>query len=137
MPTIRYTVWLCAAISASVWLYTIASAPFSVLREFTPAWDIPSGIWPCARNFMAWDHILTFAGAFLWLGLLFKDLKAWEKTHVSWHTLCILAVMMCAIVGPGATVGLGWLWREELLAVKGMKGALVEDSWKTVEKQRL
>ena len=40
-----------------------------------------------------------------------------------------MALVTCATAGPGATVALGWLWREEMLADKKMKGALVEGSW--------
>ena len=128
MHTIRLTMRFCAAVSACVWLYTIIQAPVA-LSEFLPAWESPAGLWACARNFIAWDHILTFTGVFMWLGLLFRDLKHWEKTDASWTKLCGLVTTTCIVAGPGATAALGWLWREELLADKTMKGALLEGTW--------
>lgn len=130
MPAIRLAVGFCATTSSLVWLYTISQAPFSIWREFLPKWDTPSGIWACARNFIAWDHVLVSAGTFVWLALLFKDLKAWSKTDVGWIRVCSSAVASCIALGPGATAALGWLWREELLADRKMKGAILEGSWK-------
>lgn len=131
LPTIRRTIYVLSGISAATWAYTLYKAPFNALKEFVPFWNAPqSGIWAVARNFIAWDHVLGFAGGYTWLALLFKDLKQWEKTDASWFKIVGSAVVSTLVAGPGATLGLGWLWREELLANKKMKGALLEGTWK-------
>ena len=130
LPTIRRTIYVLSGISAATWLYTLYKAPFNALREFTPSWTAPKqGIWDVARHFIAWDHVLGFAGGYTWLALLFKDLKKWEKTDASWFKIAGAATVSTLVAGPGATLGLGWLWREELMASKKMKGALLEGTW--------
>jgi hypothetical protein len=140
LPVLRRTIYTFSALSAATWLYTLSrSSPLSVLKSFIPLWTPPpssAGIWAIARNFIQWDHVLGFSSAYVWLGLLFRDLKKWGKTDASWAKIVGSAALSTVALGPGATVGLGWLWREELLASKKTKGALLEGTWEERQRER-
>lgn len=75
--------------------------------------------------FLRADVMTCILACFVWLALLFKDLKEAEMARMSWTTLAILTILCAFVCGPGAVVALGWLWREELLASRRAKGAVV------------
>jgi len=78
------------------------------------------------RNFVQFDYLFCFGSTFLLLGLLFADMKKAGMVKTSWLTLVFSAIATTAIAGPGATIGLGWLWRENVLATKRHKGAILK-----------
>ena len=63
------------------------------------------------------------------IDLRFRDLKAVDMTRAGWPAIVLGALAATVAVGPGATVGLGWLWREQLLATRKMKGAVTAESF--------
>ena len=79
------------------------------------------GIVPWLRT----DLISCVLACFFWLALLFKDLKEAEMVRTSWVKLVSLMILTVCLCGPGAVIVLGWLWREELLACRRAKGAVV------------
>lgn len=75
--------------------------------------------------FLQLNEFSCFTAAFLWLIYLISDLKAAGMTATPWSTLALCWTLGTLTVGPGATVVLTWLWRENLLARKKAKGAAV------------
>jgi hypothetical protein len=126
---IRATVGTCVALSTGVWMHTIAMSPFSLAEIFIPHFAAPgAGVddWMLIlRTFVQYDHLFCFGGALLWLGWLFTDLKAAGMVLQSWIRIIMMAVVTTLVFGPGAAVGLGWLWREHVLVHRRHKGAVV------------
>jgi hypothetical protein len=69
-----------------------------------------------------------FGNTFLWLGYLFWDLKVAGMLQTRWFVLVLYLVTSTLVLGPGATAGLGWLWREYVLANSRHKDAITEAS---------
>ena len=55
-----------------------------------------------------------FAGVLGWLGYLFADLGV-VRGVLGWMGVVGAGLGSVVVLGPGATAGLGWLWREEVL----------------------
>jgi hypothetical protein len=79
-------------------------------------------------NMLKIDYVLCFGAALLWLAYFFSDLKYAGMITQGWPTIVIFTVVTTVAVGPGATLGLGWLWRENTLATKHHKAALTKES---------
>lgn len=127
LPLMRTTIGALGLLSATVWIYTLRNAPVSSWSElFVPTWPLPTELVANLRNFVQFDHLFCFGSTFLWLGLLIHDLKAAGMAKTSWVTIILTAVAVTAVAGPAAAVGLGWLYREHLLATKRHKGAILE-----------
>lgn len=138
LPYIRFGIRVIAAISAVVfnWVRFLSLGSFlnvlwpsktsfeSAISSNSASFDLVSGI----GLFLQVDEIACFTAAFLWLALLLADLKREDMTSVSW----LKAIVYCGLglfsVGPGAVVAIAWLWREEILATKSIRGAIVRRS---------
>ncbi|KAL5321484.1 hypothetical protein ACEPPN_009442 [Leptodophora sp. 'Broadleaf-Isolate-01'] len=118
--TIRFTILPFAFLSASIWLYTLATSPHSLSTLFIPAAPVTNTFMPVMRRFLQVDQVSSFGASLLWLTYLFGDLKAEGVVGQNWLVLFAVKAVLMAVVGPGATFALGWLWREEVLA--GGKG---------------
>jgi hypothetical protein len=137
LPVVRYTVGSLAAASSFVWLVTCMNAFMrgGILAVFIPQ-NLPSQTTDFAaftREFLKFDEIFLFGNTFLWLTYLFWDLKHAGMLQKSWIQLLTYLVGSVLLLGPGATAGLGWLWREHILAGKRHRDAVTED--KVVEKE--
>ena len=62
---------------------------------------------------------------FLWLLYLFGDLKTAGMFKESLISVIVKGAATLVLAGPGVTLGLGWLWRERILATKWHKNAIV------------
>jgi len=133
LPVIQYTIGTLAVISSTVWIFTCISALFQngSARVFVPE-SFPSQTINFAaftREFLKFDEIFLFGNTILWLGYLFWDLKHAGMLNKSWIQLLMYLTGSFLLLGPGATAGLGWLWRENILASKRHKDAVTENSW--------
>jgi hypothetical protein len=120
IPAIRLIVGAVTAISTTVWctiMYKSSSSLVSIL--------FPSESATSAQSILQTDYLLTFAAALLWLAYFFQDLKSAGMIAQSWVTIIAIMVVVTIAAGPGATLGLGWLWREETLAGKRHKAAVI------------
>lgn len=125
IPTINYTVYSLCAISVATWWYTLYNAPFSPLTLFVPNIAATKTGDEFIRLFLQFDEIFSFGACMLWLLYLFGDLKRAGMTNASWASIVGKGLVTLAAAGPGVTVGLGWLWREQLLATRSHKDAVV------------
>ncbi|KAF2163066.1 hypothetical protein M409DRAFT_68702 [Zasmidium cellare ATCC 36951] len=65
----------------------------------------------------------------VWLALLFTDLKSAGMLRRSWLTIISAGVVVSVICGPTTALGLGWLWREKVLANERHKNALTRERY--------
>jgi hypothetical protein len=133
LPVIRYTVKILAAISSAIWLFTCTSALFQngIAGIFIPN-SLPSKTTNFAaftREFLKFDEVFFFGNTLLWLGYLFWDLKHAGMLEQTWAWLLVYLLGSVLLLGPGSTAGLGWLWRENILASKRHKGAVTDSGW--------
>ena len=134
LSTIRVTVGALIVLSAGVWIYTLTLSPYSPITLFVPQYEAPKEDWiDIVRNFVQYDELFCFGGAMLWLGYLFTDLKSAGMVQQSWINIITMAILATLALGPGAATGLGWLWREDVLANRRHKGAIIE-GWEDREK---
>lgn len=125
--TIRLTVGTCIVLAGGVWLYTLVMSPFSLITIFIPYLENPQESWTaCARGVLQYDHIFCWGSAFLWLGYLTADMKHVGMVTHSWTKLITILSLSTLIFGPGATVGLVWLWREDIVITKRHRSAIVK-----------
>ena len=140
LSTIRFTIGACVVLSAGVWIYTLTMSPYSPITLFLPQLEAPQEDWiHMVRIFVQYDELFCFGGALLWLGYLFNDMKHAGMVQQSWISIIAMATLTTVALGPGAAVGLGWLWREDVLAHKRHKGAVIKgwEGEKKGSKERL
>lgn len=127
LPTIKFTILSLCALSTAVWHYTLFFAPYSPLVLFMPNVAASQTGDEFIRLFLQFDQIFSASACFLWLLYLFGDMKNAGMLDASWLSIIGRGLATLVFAGPGVTVGLGWLWRENILATKWHKGALVAD----------
>ncbi|RDI87660.1 hypothetical protein Vi05172_g2254 [Venturia inaequalis] len=134
VPVIRYTIGTLATASSLVWGWTAfrALSTGGLWSLFIPRM-LPAHTTALAtftRELLKFDEMFLFGSTFLWLGMLFWDLKfAGMLLRVSWVKLVVYLIGSVLVLGPGATAGLGWLWREEVLVGRKHKDAVVEGDY--------
>ena len=69
-----------------------------------------------------------YTSCFLWFAYLFWNMKHARMIKRSWFSIICRVVATTLIAGPGATIGLLWLWREETVAHKRHWAAVTEES---------
>ncbi|KAK4495460.1 hypothetical protein PRZ48_013791 [Zasmidium cellare] len=65
----------------------------------------------------------------IWLLLLFNDLKAAGMLRRSWLAITSAGVAVAVIGGPTTALGLGWLWRERVLASERHRSAVTRERY--------
>lgn len=81
-------------------------------------------------QFLRWDEVFGFGSHFLWMAYLFWDLRAAGMLQEGWLKVVTLMLVGVPVIGPGATLGLAWLFREHILASRTHKGALTQEKVK-------
>jgi hypothetical protein len=124
LPHVRFAVGISVLISAGAWVAATLLGPYSLKGLFLPA-TIPkntTNLNDAAVQFLRIDELAIFGSALLWLGYLFGDMKR-AGMDVGWLRLLLYGPASVLTVGPGATLGMGWLWREDILANRWHKDA--------------
>jgi hypothetical protein len=120
LPVMRYTVGALCTLSAGVWVYTNLTSTYSFATMFVlediQGYQTDVTAWIRDSWKVAWFAL--FGNTFLWLGYLFWDMKHAGMVASNWLSIMFYAVSSTIVLGPGATVGLGWLWREEIITNK-------------------
>jgi hypothetical protein len=126
LPIIRFTIGILVALSTVVWWHTVTQAPVSLRAMFIPGNKLvetePIRI---IRITIQYDYLFCYGTALLWVGYMFSDLKYAGMVKQPWLILVLTCVGITVLAGPGAAFGLAWLWREEVLANKRHKNAVV------------
>lgn len=125
LPVIKYTIYILCAISTATWWYTLYTAPFSPQTLFVPKFAALETGDGASRTFMQFDEIFSMGACLLWVLYLFGDLKRAGMLDASWASIIARGSITLVTAGPGVTVGLGWWWREQVLATNWHKDAVV------------
>ncbi|KAK4144474.1 uncharacterized protein C8A04DRAFT_27660 [Dichotomopilus funicola] len=127
IPVMKYYLRVAGIASAGVWWWTLASFGFQAM--------IPSGLpqsapdlFAFADQFLRWDWAGGFGSSLVWLAYLFWDLSAAGMLREGWFKVVGLGLVSAVLLGPGATMALGWLFREDILATRRHKAALTPES---------
>ena len=130
LPYIRLTVGAPAVLAAGFWIGAVLLGPYGLREIFVPTTlpRLTANLSDAALEFLRIDELVIFGSVFLWLAYLFADLKRAGMLGTGWPALLVFATVGVFAVGPGATAGLGWLWREEILATRKHKDARTEES---------
>jgi hypothetical protein len=130
LPVMRAYILSASALAAGVWWWAGFAGGFGAREVFVPL-GLPRNMSSFAdftREFLKWDETFGFSAHLVWLGYLFWDLSAAGMLKEGWLTAVGLGLVSVVVVGPGATLGLGWLWREHILASRRHKDALTLES---------
>ncbi|KAL9123289.1 MAG: hypothetical protein Q9187_000161 [Circinaria calcarea] len=122
---IRITVGSLAALSATVWIHLVFTAPFSLETIFVPYEQGLDTFIGGARALLQWDQVFFVLSSITWVLYMFADLKIAGMMQQRWITLLVLLGAGTLLLGSGATTALAWLWREEILATRRHKAAIV------------
>jgi hypothetical protein len=128
LPVMQYTIGVLSAFSAALWIRTNYTSPYGFASLFLPE-TIPSqtsNFLTFIRDFLKFDELSLFGNTLIWLGYLFWDIKHAGMINTSWLTIIFYATSSLLVLGPGATAGLGWLWREDIITNKRHKAAVTE-----------
>ena len=130
LPIIRLYMGLSIVLVSSVWIWSWATGPYSMMTIYWPT-AIPkttTNFVDFIRDFLRYDQVFAFGPGLLWLLYLFGDLKHAGMMTAGWARILLSGLVTIVVLGPGATLGIGWLWREQILAEKRHKTALTEES---------
>jgi hypothetical protein len=110
-----------------VWWWSLAQ--FGLWKVFVPAGlalptDAVGDLTGYAAQFLRWDQVFAAGSHLVWMAYLFWDLKAAGMLREGWLKVVGLGLASVPLLGPGATVGLGWLFREHILATRTRKKAM-------------
>jgi len=139
LSTIRTTVGITVLFSASAWLHllsTLGFSPRAIWEEYLPTSVMTpphnsEELLSLAGKILRFDSLFLWANTFLWIAYLFGDMRrAGMLSPSSLVKMLGLVGVGMVLVGPGATAGLAWLWREEILISKRHWGALTEETVK-------
>jgi hypothetical protein len=133
LGTIRLTVGSLALWSGISWLNVLLRAPLPLREIFLPRGADSTSFVESAGNVFRYDHIFFSGSSLLWILYLLRDLKKARMVRHGWPKILFSMAVSSVCFGPGATVALAWLYREETLSTKRHKGALTcpEPSEKT------
>ncbi len=130
LPIIRLYVLIPMFFSAWVWIWIRMATPHSLATVFIPT-AIPrtkDDIVSFTHEFLCWDELFSYGAMMIWVGYLLGDLKRAGMVHFNWLFLILCTAASVTLLGPGVTVGLGWLWREQILATRYHKDAVTLES---------
>lgn len=134
----RVCIGALVALAVGVWWWTWVGSGASVrgmVGLFVPR-GLPAGELPSlegfAAEFLRWDEMFVFAGVLGWLGYLFADLGV-VRGVLGWMGVLGCGLASVVVMGPGATAGLGWLWREEAMFKRREKEVLLREVEAKVE----
>lgn len=92
--------------------------------SLSPAGDALPDFGKFSAQFLRFDELFVLGPMLLWLGYVYGQAKRQHVIKVSWINLLGMGVMALIGMGPGATLALGWMYREEILAEMREKEAL-------------
>lgn len=134
----RVCVGVLVALAVGAWWWTWVGSGASVkgmvglfVPKGMPAGELPS-LEGFAAEFLRWDEMFVFAGVLGWLGYLFADLGV-VRGVVGWVGVVGGGLASVVVLGPGATAGLWWLWRGEVMFKRREKEVLLREVEAKVE----
>ncbi|KAF2020109.1 hypothetical protein BU24DRAFT_448457 [Aaosphaeria arxii CBS 175.79] len=110
------------AVSATIWIYVVFQSPFSLATIFWPSkveGEFAGTFVGFMRRMLQFDQWFLMGSHFLWTWYLLRDMKIAGLVSFQKALSIALGVLLVPVLGPGATAGLLWLWRESYLVQDG------------------
>lgn len=128
--TIRYTIAVPALMSTVVWLYTVLYTPVSLYHLFIPQQlaQTVTDVQSFSAHVVQWNLLLFITSTYLWLFYFAWDAKSAGMLEKTWFELILTMTLLTAVIGPGGTVGLAYLYREHIITEKRHRAALTVES---------
>ncbi|KAK4176461.1 Neuroligin-4, X-linked [Triangularia setosa] len=131
LPVLRGYVGLASLLAAAAHIWGKAGGyDYAGMGLFLPG-GIPrryGDLTEFAVHFLRWDYLFGLGTHVVWLGYLFGDLAKARMLKEGWGNVMAVVVVGVLTVGPGATVGGAWLFREEVLARRWHRDAVMAES---------
>lgn len=114
LPFVRRMIYLVSIASSIASRYSWAAKsgrgilPLSKLIDFSDIVKLLGSL----------ENLPLYTGAGLWLVYLYSDLKDARMIDKSWLLLLTFLATGAISIGPGATLVLAWMYREDVLATK-------------------
>lgn len=128
LRTIRYSIGILASLSSMSWL-SRPSLRVALLDDLFRQFAIDDR-WALGRivnDLLQSGHAMLSYSSLLWTVYQYWDLKGAGMVRKPWSILLLALGASTLVLGPGATVALAWLYREELLAKRRHKDAIVSE----------
>ncbi|KAM5434826.1 hypothetical protein McanCB56680_003103 [Microsporum canis] len=121
LPYIRWCLCVLSAVSAAMFIAT---------RQSQLSNPLSSALLPgVGGNLSDLNRHGALLASLFWVGLLIHDIKSAGMTKQSWAKILTIGFVSGALAGPAATVALGWIWREEILASRRERHAITRDKY--------
>jgi hypothetical protein len=114
LPFLRRAIYLVSIVSSLAFQYNWAGNPGLGILQFSKQINYSAAV----RLLSSFENLPLYAGAALWLAYLYSDLKDARMADKSWLLLLTFPAMGAIFIGPGATLVLAWMYRENILATK-------------------
>ncbi|KAK0644673.1 hypothetical protein B0T16DRAFT_460701 [Cercophora newfieldiana] len=148
----RISIGVPSILGAAAWVFTLFRTRGHIAEIFVPTGSPADGLpslTAFSAQFLRWDWTFVFGAMVLWLGVVYARESAGDVTGergmgyqylpkalrggskaTGWAAMATGAAATGLTLGPGALLGLGWWWREEV------KVAELEKSLLKIEVQR-
>jgi len=144
----RLSIGVPTLIGAVAWVATLLTTKGQIAEIFLPS-ALPADVLPSlsafSAQFLRWDWVFVFGSMIVWLGVLY--VREWEQvdgtgtgkgkggylprgmkrggmTVGKGVGVAVGTAAMGLVMGPGAVLGMGWWWREEVRATELERGVL-------------
>ncbi|KAK4134625.1 FAD/NAD(P)-binding domain-containing protein [Trichocladium antarcticum] len=132
VPVMKWYVGVASVLSAGVWVWAWAWGGHGMRGVFVPRGLLLGGraadLAGFTGDFLRWDEVFALGAHLVWLGYLFGDLARAGMLREGWWRVMGWGAVGVVAAGPGATLGMGWLLREHILATRRHKDALTVES---------
>ncbi|KAK0616172.1 hypothetical protein B0T14DRAFT_497478 [Immersiella caudata] len=145
----RITIGVPTLLGALSWMFTLIQARGEITRIFIPSGTPSSGLpslTAFSAQFLRWDWVSVFGAMALWMGWVYvsegsgvqpqgylpRVLKG-GSAAVGWAGMLTAAGGIGLGFGPGAMLGVGWWWREEVRAAELEKTVLKREVQRKVD----
>jgi hypothetical protein len=110
----------CIVISAALWIYTLFNCPYPFSHVFWPQ-SFTEDTWlNRLRRILQLDYVFVSGTGLLWVFSVLRDAGLRGLRGVAGTMkIALLGGIATVCVGPGATLGLLWLWREMVVTSGG------------------
>ena len=125
METIKFTIGSLVLWSSASWLNVLLRASLPLKEIFMPPAGPSTSFLTSVQKMFRFDHLFFSGSSLLWILYLYRDLKTAGMIRHSWFTILSSLTTLTVSIGPGATVALAWLYREQILATRRHKAAIV------------
>lgn len=126
LPYTRWCIYTLSIICGVTWMANLSKTLLAGTSSFA---GLLSGQYTSLGNGLEWNSFGLVVSAIFWLGLLINDMKRAGMIGTGWVKVIGMGLALGALGGPAVVVGLGFMWREEILATKRERHAITREKY--------